>query len=50
MLKITIAADFNGVLHLRSASCDYKIWKTMQHCLEDDPWCQRTEAGDDWRV
>jgi len=24
-----------------------KSEKTMQQCLEEDPWCQRTEAVDD---
>jgi len=64
-LKITIAANFNGILHVRpqNSSCkkeatsiaqvwsyDCKIWKTMQQCSEDDSWCQRTEAVDEWHV
>ena len=39
---------YETALIARSKSCDYKIWKTMQHCSEDQ-WCQRTEAND-WHV
>jgi len=25
-----------------------KIWKTMQQCLEEEPWCQHIEGVDNY--
>jgi len=41
---------YEATLTVKAESYDYKIWKSMQQCSEEHPWCQRIEALDGWIV